>query len=112
MVSQTTTPPQGIIVPTDPSLLKNPGALVIDTGRRILYSSDGNNSFVIGANLVDLNVSNAISVGNSSVNVVINSSAISVSGVGLSRGYTGSQGVGFTGSQGTQGVQGYTGSLG
>ena len=118
MIATTQTPSQALIIPSDPNLLVTPGALVIDLNNQILYATDINaNVFVIGQKV------SQITIGNSSSNVFINSSALLINGNPFnqgftgSRGFTGSQGVGYTGSQGvigytgSQGV-GYTGSLG
>lgn len=57
------------------------GELAINLTDRKLYSSDGTNIFETGSNLTSLSVFSDISVGNSSVNTVINSSSISVKSI-------------------------------
>lgn len=57
------------------------GELAINLTDRKLYSSDGTNIFETGSNLTSLSVFSDISVGNSTVNTVINSSSISVKSI-------------------------------
>jgi len=54
------------------------GELGLNLTDRILYSSDGTNVFEIGANNRNVQVTNNIFIGNSSVNTFINSTSISV----------------------------------
>lgn len=61
-----------------------PNTSVLDTGElalnmadKVLYGSDGSTIFEIGANLTNLSV-NTVTVGNSSVNSTINSTAVSL----------------------------------
>ena len=52
------------------------GELAINLTDRKLYSSDGTNIFETGSNLTSLSVFSDISVGNSTVNTVVNSSIV------------------------------------
>jgi hypothetical protein len=57
------------------------GELGINLTDRKLYSSDGTNIFETGSNLTSLSVFSDITVGNSSVNTVVNSSSITVKSI-------------------------------
>jgi hypothetical protein len=57
------------------------GELAINLTDRKLYSSDGTNIFETGSNLTSLSVFSDLTVGNSSVNTVVNSSSITVKSI-------------------------------
>jgi hypothetical protein len=57
--------------------LPNPGELALNMTDGILYSTNGSAVFEIGANNTNTRVTNAISVGNTSVNATINSTSFS-----------------------------------
>ena len=57
------------------------GELALNLTDRKLYSSDGTNIFETGSNLTSLSVFSTLSVGNSTVNTVVNSTALSVKSI-------------------------------
>lgn len=67
------------------------GELGLNLTDRIIYSSDGTNIFEIGANNRNVQVTNNIFIGNSSVNTFINSTSISIKSV-IANGSSGTNG--------------------
>lgn len=59
------------------STLQNPGELALNMTDGIMYSTNGSSIFEIGANNTNTRVTGTITVGNSSVNVTVNSTAFS-----------------------------------
>jgi len=56
--------------------LPNPGQIAINITDGRMFSTNGTNYFEIGGNVATINVSSAVSIGNSTVNTVINSTSI------------------------------------
>jgi hypothetical protein len=88
------------------------GELALNLTDQKLFSSDGSNIFELGSNLTTQYVYSSISVGNSSVNTVINSSSINVQTI-IANGSSGTSGyVLYSNGTGTYWASPAAGSIG